>query len=398
MFKNKKFLFISHFDYTIWKFKIPLLRVLIEYGNIVYVACPTGIKSKDFSNIGIKHIDLNLIRNNKKIVDEISTICHIKDIIRDINPDIIHTFTIKPNIYGSIANMLQSNRKPIINSVMGMGSIYTYNDSVSKIKQSIVNFVLRIVLRYSSQVILLNSSDIEYFKKKYIVKDCQLLLIKGEGVNLNYFKPIQDKLEKDGLRKTLFGVTDNVIVLMVARLIKEKGIIEYCNSASILRKKYSNVKFIFIGDIDYGNPSHLSEEELLALKTQGDVEFIGYQDDPKPFFAASDIYCLPSYREGLPVTVMEAMASGLPIVTTNVPGCRDTVDEGINGYKVPSKNVDQLVDRLEKLIDDPVLRQHMGQSSRNKAVKEFSVERIIEQHIQLYVSILDKNRKNNKHI
>lgn len=385
----KKILYISHYDYTIWRFKIPLLKRLILDGHQIIVACPPGDLSNEFSTIGIQHVPWRLIRDNKNPWFEIQTILHLRRIIREIAPDLIHTFTVRPNLYGSWANRLAWRNIPLVNSVMGLGTLYVdCQDGSLSIKHRIMNTLYKWAFTQSRKVIFLNQDDYAWFLQNRIVRSYQACLIRGEGVDVDFFLPV-DAAKRDELRSELNLTRDTVIILMTARLIREKGVLEFCQAARILKEKYKDqVHFVVIGDIDRGNPSCLSWDDLEEFRNTGIVQFTGHMDEPQPYFAASDIYCLPSYREGLPVTVLEAMASGLPVVTTDAPGCRETIDEGDSGFLVPVRDVNSLVDRLDRLIQDPALRERMGRAGREKAVREFSVEKIVDQHLALYDEIL----------
>ena len=388
-----KYLFISHFDFTIWRFKIPLLKRLIHEGHQVFVTCPPGDVSDKFSTVGIQYIPLRLIRDNKNPLFEIQTIIHIRQIINELSPDLIHTFTVRPNLYGSWANRLLRQSIPIVNSVMGLGTLYTdYNGNTKSIKHEVMNRLYKWSFAKSKKVIFLNHDDLNIFLEDKIIRNSQADLIRGEGINIQFFHPVdfQAKIE---LKKILNIHENKILILLVARLIREKGILEFCQAARILKEKYKdNVHFVVIGDIDRGNPSHLSWDDLNEFRQSSIVQFTGHLDEPQPFFAASDIYCLPSYREGLPVTIMEAMSSGLPVITTDSPGCRETIDNGVSGFLVPVRDVNALINKLEQLILNPDLRIQMGRAGRVKAEREFAVEKIVEQHMKLYEEVLNSKK------
>lgn len=385
---QKKFMFLTHYDFNLLRFRLPIMVELIRKGNKVIAVCPSGQYSNKFLSYDIHHIPWNCIRENKKIIHEIRIIYQLKRIIQTYQPDLIHTFTIRPNLYGALAHCISKSPAKLINSVTGLGSLYVTKGIFNSLVPFFSNFAYKLAFRRSSSVIFQNNDDRSFFLSNHIIQEQKAQLIRGSGVNIDTYHPIEDKTHQ---KENIFGKKNAVLVLLTARLIREKGILEFCQAAEILKKKYKDkAHFVVIGDIDTGNPSCLSWNDLDKYRGNQIIQFTGHLDDPQPYFAASDIYCLPSYREGLPVTVLEAMASGLPIVTTDAPGCRDTVDEGINGFKVPVRNVEILVDRLERLIVDADLRRRMGEESRKKAVNEFSVEKIVKEHIALYEQVLNE--------
>ncbi|MFB3789567.1 MAG: glycosyltransferase family 4 protein [bacterium] len=383
------FLYILHSDLTLWRFKLPLIRRLLQDGHRVTVSCPPGPFTPQFASAGIQHVPWRLIRENKNPWFEIQTVLHIRRIIRELSPGLIHTFTARPNLYGSWANRLAWKNIPLVNSVMGLGTLYIdCQDGSLSLKHRVMNGMYKWAFAQSRKVIFLNQDDCAWFLQHRIVQSCQARLIRGEGVDLDFFHPVDSRKQAD-LRRELPLPANAIVILMVARLIREKGVLEFCRAAQVLKEKYNNkVHFVVVGDIDQGNPSCLSWDDLYGFRNTWIVQFTGHLDEPQPYFAASDIYCLPSYREGLPVTVQEAMASGLPVVTTESPGCRETIDEGVSGFLVPVRNVEALVDRLDRLIQDPALRERLGRAGREKAVREFSVEKIVDQHIAIYEEIL----------
>jgi len=382
----KIFLFLSHLDFNLFRFRLPIMCRLVEKGHHVFAVCPSGQVSGKFQEFGIFHKHWDLIRDNKNPFHEIKIINQLAQIYDEINPDLVHAFTIRPNLYGSYASMRPRFSFKIVNSVTGMGTLYNQRN---RVKEKCISYFVNITYKWafskSNIVIFQNHDDLNYFIHRKIVPPEKAKLIRGSGVNTDLFQPQEGK---NNLKSVLFQIRKEVVILFVARLIREKGVLEFCQAARILKEKYKDqVHFVVIGDIDRGNPSCLSWDDLEEFRNTGIVQFTGHMDEPQPYFAASDIYCLPSYREGLPVTVLEAMASGLPVVTTNSPGCRETIDEGISGFLVPVRDVNSLVDRLERLIQDPALRERLGRAAREKSVREFSVEKIVDQHIDLYRNV-----------
>lgn len=379
--------FVSHFDFNLFRFRLPIMRELVLRGTVVYAVCPEGKYAHKFMDYGIQHVPWNCIRDNKNLLYELKMIIELAKIFKKYKPDIIHAFTIRPNLYGSYANYLCGAGAHMVNSVTGLGSIYINNgERESSYKERLANLAYKLAFLRSEAVIFQNPDDRKYLIDCKVVKVCKAFLIRGSGVDTSKFT---DNVDRKAIKAGIYGDTNRIVILFVGRLIREKGILHFYEAAKILTSTYGDkVKFIAVGGIDKGNLSHIQQSVYTEMRQSGYVDFAGRREDVEKFYSFSDIFCLPSYREGIPNTTLEAMASGLPIVTTDVPGCRETVDEGINGFKVPPRNVDQLVDRLERLIVDPDLRERMGRASRKKAEQEFSVDKVVEQHIELYQKIL----------
>lgn len=360
------------------------MKGLVNEKFDVIAVCPSGDVSNCFKEYSIKHIHWNCIRDNKNPIHEMRSILNLAGIFRKLSPDLVHSFTVRPNVYSAYALRLSRRKSVLLSSVLGLGHYYIdHREASHRFKRMVINNLYRSAFLRSGKVIFLNHDDHDLFINTKIISRNKAKIIHGDGVNLDFFKPAS---------KEMYDTVVNI--LMVARLIREKGVLEYCQAAERLRERHGDkVRFSIIGDIDKGNPSHLSWKELDYFKEKGVVVFLGRIDEPQPYFADSDIYCLPSYREGLPMSVLEGMASGLPVVTTNAPGCRETIDDGVSGFLVPVRDVDALVDRLERLILDPDLRRRMGAAARAKAEREFGVDAIVEQHLQLYEEVL-ANRRN----
>ena len=207
-------------------------------------------------------------------------------------------------------------------------------------------------------------------------------LIRSSGVDTQVFRPdAVDKKTLAGLRKDLRIEPRQLVVLMVARAIWHKGLAEYMEASALLRQRFPRAVFLLAGDVDEGNPSSASREYLLAQQA---VRWLGHRDDIAALTALADVCVLPSYREGVPRTLLEAAAVGKPIVATDVAGCREVVDHGINGLLVPLRNTGALADAIGRLVVNPSLREEMGAQSRKKAVDEFDVQHVVRQYLELY--------------
>jgi N,N'-diacetylbacillosaminyl-diphospho-undecaprenol alpha-1,3-N-acetylgalactosaminyltransferase len=354
------------------------MKKLIEDGHIVYAVCPRGDKFDLFTKDGILAIEYNIERSSLNPFKELKAIYNIYRVLKPLNLDILHTFTAKPNIYGTLAGKM-AKVSTIINLVEGLGSFYI-EDTVKNIAvRSVIEKLYKLVFLMSDKVVFVNSDDPEYLESKGLIKESQIKIIKSVGIDTKVFDPSLINKETIDLLKKSLNIEDKVVVLMVARAIWHKGIREFYE-ASILLSNYKNVQFILVGDIDEGNPSSADEDFL----NSGNILWLGHRDDILELTAMSDIYVLPSYREGVPRTLLEATSMEKPIVTTNTVGCREVVKDGYNGFLVPIKDSQKLSYKIEILIKDKDRRNIMGKNGRMLAIKEFDVEAVVKQYQALY--------------
>jgi len=359
--------FLSHLDLNLWLFRLPIMQELIRQGHTVYAICPTGEVSDSFAEHGIHHIPYIISRSSLNPFKELGAIRNIYKAITPLNLDILHTFTAKPNIYGTIAGKL-ANVPRIINLVEGLGSFYLEENLKSRLVRGIIEFLYGRIFRLSDTVMFVNHDDPAYLISKKIIDSAKVFILKGVGIDTDEWKPLPK--EDEWIRVTMIG-----------RAIKHKGVYEFIDAATILGKKYPEVTFQFVGSPDEGNPFSVTE---VFMKTQPSLHYLGQQTNIRHILSQSTIFVLPSYREGLPRTSLEAASMGLPIVTTDTVGCRETVDEGITGFLVPPKNAAALAEAIEKLISNPLLREQMGRAGREKAIREFDVATIVDQHLEVY--------------
>jgi N,N'-diacetylbacillosaminyl-diphospho-undecaprenol alpha-1,3-N-acetylgalactosaminyltransferase len=370
-----RLVFLSHYDFNLYRFRLPVMKAAVEQGYEVIAASPPGPFADKFAAHRIRHVSYPLVRQSVNPWREAGSLLSLWRLLRQTAPDLLHTFTVKPNIYGSLAATAVGT-PVIVNSVTGLGSWHSEESGGWKARFSSALYAL--ALRRSAAVIFYNTADRDDFENRHIVKPDQSVLIRGSGVDETVFRPVD--------RRGRSAVT----VCMVARLIRDKGVAEYLEAARRIRERWGDrVRFWLVGETDSGNPGGLSPEWVKS-RAGSAVELLGHRDDIPAILEASDVYCLPSYREGLPMSVLEAMASGLPIVTTNAVGCRETVEEGVNGFLVAARDAEGLARAIERLALEPQLRQLFGEASRRKAVSEFSVGRVVSDHLRLYSDLLAK--------
>lgn len=359
--------FLSHLDYNLWLFRLPVMQELVKQGHTVYAICPTGEISDQFTKEGVIHISYEIERSSLNPLKEIRSIRNIYNAITPLNLDILHTFTAKPNIYGTIAGRLAKVPR-IINLVEGLGSFYLENDLKSRIVRKLIETLYRQTFKLVNTVMFVNQDDPAYLIRKNIIPPSKVFTIKGVGIDTKDWAPIPK--EDTWIRVTMIG-----------RALKHKGTLEFIEAASKLSDTYPDVSFQFVGAPDEGNSSSMSEE---FMRAQTAIHYLGHQNNIRHILSQSDIFVLPSYREGLPRTTMEAMSMGLPIITTDVVGCRETVENGVNGFIIPPKDSLALAEAIEHLLKDENLRKKMGKESRLKAVREFDIATIVDKHLEVY--------------
>ena len=357
--------FISH--------RLPLANRAVEQGYSVFVI---SNKLPSIKYEGINFLKFSIQRSSTSLIKNLKSLWELKRIIKDISPNILHNVTLKSLLLSNLALLFDKKIKKI-NAVSGMGYLFTSN-RVS-ITFYVLKFILRVLIKLGRpHFIFQNQDDLMEFKKLGLKGD--YTLIKGSGVNkdeYDYFPP-------KGAKK--------INITFTGRILKDKGILDLIKAVKILPEEIrSKVVLNIYGKIDLENPAHITEKELKKLLKPNFVVWHGNSNDIKNVLALSDIYCLPSYREGLPKSTLEAMAIGRPIVTTNAPGCQDTVSEGINGFKVDVKDHKALSEKLQILTEDKYLRIKMGKKSREIFEENFTLDKVIKQTFELYDNLIVKN-------
>ncbi len=361
-----KIAFLSHLDLNLYLFRLPIMKELVKSGYEVYAVCPKGEVFDKFSKFGIKAVEYKIDRGSLNIFKEIKTIKNIKETINEINPDILHTFMHKPNIYGNLIG--HKNR---INTITGLGSFFIHNDIKSKIVKNIILLMYKITTKTTKKIIFQNSDDLKEFVQKRIVPKEKAVLIKSSGIDTNEWKPATRNQRPE-------TSDQKPIVLMIARVIKDKGVDEYIKAAELLKNK---AEFWYVGDIDKGNKNAFFPDWK-------NVKYLGFRKDIKKLISICDIFVLPSFREGVPRTLLEAAAMGKAIVTTDAVGCREVVDDGVNGFLVPVRDSKTLAKKIEILLDNEDLREKFGKNSREKIVREFDIEKVVKEYLKIYEELL----------
>lgn len=338
--------------------------------DVTIVTKDTG-KIADIKALGLKVIDLPMSRSGKNITEEFSTLYFLYKLYKREKPDVVHHVGLKTIMWGTLAAKF-AKVKGVVNAVSGLGTIFSVEN------KSFISRMLTQVLRYSHKqnnlfVIFQNKEDESLFLNNSIIKKNQSCMIKGSGVDLNSFNYTPEI------------PSEKIKVLLTARMIIEKGIFVLTDAAQLLESDYKDkVQFLLCGGID-DNPKAIKEEDLKSVCDGEYICWLGYRTDVLELLKASHIVAFPSYyKEGLPKSLIEATAVGRPVITTDSIGCKETVEEGFNGFKIPVKDSQTLASCLKRLIDDPELRIKMGKNSRILAERDFSIENVISKHLEIY--------------
>lgn len=358
----KKIVFIASLAESLINFRLHLIKeFLARHYQVVTIAPEDEKVAYALSRLGVKFIPLPLERNGNNPFRDLFFLKKLFILLRRERPDLVFTYTIKPVIYGTLAAKL--SRVPSIYAMLtGTGYVFAKNNLKSQIIGLIARSMFRFSLRFNKKLFFQNPDNvIEFRNHKLIRKQQPLAVINGSGVDIDHFSytPPPEKLS----------------FLMIARLLIDKGIREYIAAAKAIKQKHPDIIFKLVGWIDT-NPNSITEQELNEAITSGVVQYLGKLSDVREVIQQTAVYVLPSYGEGTPRTVLEAMAIGRPIITTDVPGCRETVTQGENGLLVSVKNVESLTKAMEYFIDHPKSIQEMGEKSREKAVKKYDVNKV----------------------
>lgn len=329
-----------------------------EY-EIVCVANLDNLSSssvKTLDDLGVRFIQVDVSRKGINPYYDLKYLFKLFGIYKKENPLVILHFTIKPNIYGTIASRLANI--PSINTINGLGSAIIKENFLS----TILKYLYKFSLFFSSKILFQNDDDKNFFISQNLVDKNKVSIVPGSGVDTQSFF----YCEADTL---------NLTFLLVARLLKDKGIYEYVEASKVLKIKYPNIVFLLAGQFDNGNPTAINESEVLQWEKDGSIKFLGKSDDIRMFFKQCDIAVLPSYREGLSRFLIEAASASKPIITTNVPGCKDVVEDNVNGFLCAEKNAQSLKDTIEKMILlDKEKLEEMKKKSKKIAVNKFDKE------------------------
>jgi glycosyltransferase involved in cell wall biosynthesis len=374
-----KVLMVAHWDWVLYNFRLPLARALREKGFEVVFVCPYGEYVPKLKEEGFRWIHWAIVRRSLNPVQELIAILHLASIYQREQPQIVHHFTIKPNFYGSIAAFL-ARRDKVINTFTGLGFLFSEHPLAIGLRSSVLPLAKLAFRASKGWSVFQNRQDLETCLRLRLVLPERVVVIDGSGIDTRKFHPNHD------------SPPDNhehpIVVFMAARLLWDKGVREFVEAARVLKARGFQVEFWLAGKPDKGNPMCVPEEFLKKWQEEGVINWLGHRDDMPNLLQQVDIAVLPSYHEGVPRFLLEAAACGLPLVATDIEGCRVVVREGVNGFLVPPRNPTALAYALERLLQDPSLRRRMGQASRHIAEVEFDERKVLAKWLALYERVL----------
>jgi glycosyltransferase involved in cell wall biosynthesis len=370
-------LFIANVDWFFVSHRLPIAVEAVKNGYDTHLACTITKETQTITREGIKVHDLSMERSGTAIFRELGSFARIFRIIREVKPDIIHLISIKPTIYGGLACKLMRFRNVVI-SISGLGYVYIGNELKTRMLRLLISVFYRMAIKKDTfKVIFQNNDDLKTFIDMKAIGINDAIVIRGSGVDLKEFAP---SIEPTGIP----------VAMLVSRLLIDKGVREFVEAAKILKERNCLVRMVIVGGCDPGNPKTVTEEQVKQWASAGLIEYWGYQENVASTIKKSNMVVLPSYREGMPKSLLEAAASARAIVTTDVPGCRDAIIPNVMGLLVPVRDAPRLADGIEKLCRDTALRTSMAKAGRLFAEENFDIIEVVKKHISIYQAMLEQ--------
>ena len=366
-------------DWYLFNFRRSLAAAIVKSGRSALLLSPDGPYGQRLREMGFDWRAVPMHRRSLNPFREIFLIIQLMRLFRREKPALVHSFTIKAAIYGSIAARL-AGIPAQINAVAGMGYVFISPDLRARVLRPLVRLLLRFVLNApGSTLVLQNDDDVQLFLKARLVARERIRVIRGSGVDCSRFTPPSSRDAHGPLR-----------VVLATRLLWDKGLAEFVEAARTLKREGRPVQFILAGSPDPGNPASAREEHVAAWVTDGLIDWRGQVEDMPELFRHADIVVLPSYREGLPKSLIEAAACEAALVTTDVPGCREVVSHEVDGLIVPVRDAQAIADAIRRLQEDPELRRRLGIAAREKALREFDERIVIEKTLAVHDELLQR--------
>ena len=357
----KKFILISPKNRTVYNFRGDLIKEIVKRGYEVVVTGPDRTDVDKIEALGARFVEIPMNKTGTSILADWRYCQALTKLFKQEKPDVTLGYTVKPCIYGAIAAK-RAGVKNINSMITGGGYTFIATSMKARLLGMIVRTLYRIGLKRADHVIFQNNDDLNEFCDRGLVKRDKCFVVNGSGVNMEHFKPAP--------------FPQQLTFLMISRLLKSKGVGEYLEAARIVKEKHPEVRFMLLGKYETNMQDALSKEYVQKFIDDGIVERFEETDDVRPYYAQCSVYVLPSYREGTPRTVLEAMATGRPVITTDTQGCRETVVNGKNGFLVPVKAVHSLADRMLWMIENSETIPRMGEASRQFAAEKFDVNKV----------------------
>ena len=358
-----KFLMISPKNRTVYNFRGDLIKKIISCGYDVVVTGPDMTDVDRITELGAEFREIKMNKTGTSVIGDLKYCYKLYKLLKEEKPDITLGYTVKPVVYGAIAAKL-AGVKNICGMITGGGYTFTATTTKARILGFIVRILYKIGLHFSNCIIFQNKDDLEEFCNKKLTSTKKCKVVNGSGVNMEKF--------------AIAPLPEKKVFFMLSRLLKSKGVVEYLKAADIVKKDYPDVEFKLLGKFEYEMQDAVDEAFVKDYINRGIVELYPETSDVRPYFEQCSVYVLPSYREGTPRTVLEAMAMGRPIITTDTNGCRETVKNGVNGYLVPVGDEMKLADAIKKMIENPDDIKKMSEESVKYCREKFEVGKVNE--------------------
>ncbi len=360
-----KFILVSPKNRTVYNFRGDLIKKIIENGYEVVVTGPNQIDKEKILDLGAKFVEIPMNKNGVNPISDLKYQKALERLFEKEQPDVVLGYTSKPVIYGSIAAKKASKKlnKEIrtVAMVTGVGYAFTAKTFKAKLIRTIMSMLYKKAFKKADFVIFQNKDDKILFEKMKLVKSCKTGIVNGSGVNTDKF--------------LITEYPDKLTFFMLARVMRSKGIEEYLQACKRVKEKYPQVRFMLLGACE-GIQDSFGKDYLLPYIEQGIIEYFGETDRVVDYYKQCSVYVLPSYREGTPRTVLEAMSMGRAIITTDAPGCRETVVDGKTGFLVRVKNVEDIVSKMIEFIENPKLVEDMGKEAAKYCREKYDVNKV----------------------
>lgn len=373
---SPRLIFTSNWDRFFVSHRLVLAQAAREAGFDVHVAVPPGDATDRITSAGFPVHHYPLSRAGSNPLRELGSVAALRAVYRRLRPALVHQVAQKAVLYGSMAARTLKDPPRVVNALAGMGYAFLAPGAAAAARRRLMVWgYQRLLGTPGYRLILQNTADAEFFVSRGIIRREQVVLIRGAGVDLAAFLPAP---EPEG----------PPVAVLPARLLWDKGVGEFVAAARRLREEGVSARFALVGDVDAGNPAAVPVAQLDTWVAEGVIEWWGHRPDMPAVFAASHLVVLPSYREGLPKVLLEAAASGRPMVATDEPGCREVVRPGENGALVPVGDAGALADAMLTLIEDAELRRQYGAEARRMAEREFDVRSVVARTMQIWQETL----------
>jgi len=356
-------------SWNLYNFRAGLIRALVAEGYEVVAVAPQDKYAARLSGLGCRFVPLAMDNGGTNPLKDLLLLWRFYSLLSKERPNVFLGYTVKPNVYGSLAAHAQ--RIPVVNNIAGLGAVFNKDTWLTRL----VRELYRVALSRSRCVFFQNNDDLQLFVRTGLVAPEKVSRLPGSGIDLRAYQLVT-KQASDGRAALRF--------LLVARMLRDKGVVEYVDAARIVHRSFPDVEFCLLGFVDVKNPTAISSEQMDAWVKEGVVRYLGETDDVRPHLAAADCVVLPSYSEGTPRSLLEAAAMGKPIITTDAAGCRDVVDDGVNGFLCRLRDADDLAGKMLRMLQlSPESRARMGMYGREKMEREFDEKIVITHYLSM---------------